>query len=277
MKFVEKHGKMLHSYRRILFRASPREKTPWPLAVRSVGHYRVLAGWSEVSRPKWFCQLFWTLRGEGVFELGGRRLAAEAGSVFHYLPGEEHRLGCVKGTWDYRWVTFDGPDAVRWLQSFGLQERVAIPGPCPDHLFRKIEAGIGEGTPKGERRASLGAYELLGAVMDGVAPKPASHALAARRLLDAGVGDAGLSVESVADQLGMHRSGLYRLFMREFGVAPLRYLRNLRLQRALSLLRETTLTPAEVAAKCGFADSDYLSRVVRQATGQSPRAFRGEV
>lgn len=276
MRFVKKTGKMLRPLRRLLFRASPRQNTPWPLAVRSVGHYRLPKGWCEESSPKWFCQLFWILRGSGFFEFEGGRVEAGPDSIFHYLPGESHRIICPQGSWEYRWVTFDGPDAVRWLQSFGLQARGTSPGVCPEYLFRKIETGISEGTPTGERRASLAAYELLGAIMDGITSPPASHALAARKLLDLGVSDMEVSVETVAAQLGIHRSSLYRLFMREFGIGPLRYLRNLRVQRALSLLRETSLPLTEITGQCGFADVDYLSRVVRNATGQSPRKFRNE-
>jgi AraC family L-rhamnose operon transcriptional activator RhaR/AraC family L-rhamnose operon regulatory protein RhaS len=50
-----------------------------------------------------------------------------------------------------------------------------------------------------------------------------------------------------------------------------------RIMDALRQLRETDLTIAEIAARCGFSDQSYFDRRFRQAFGRSPRQFRKEV
>ena len=47
-----------------------------------------------------------------------------------------------------------------------------------------------------------------------------------------------------------------------------------RLERAMSLLRETDLNVEEIAEACGFASSGSLRRRFRESTGSSPREYR---
>ena len=51
-----------------------------------------------------------------------------------------------------------------------------------------------------------------------------------------------------------------------------RYLRDMRLQNARFLLRDTTMLVEEVAFSVGFNDPLHFSRVFRTATGLSPTA-----
>lgn len=52
------------------------------------------------------------------------------------------------------------------------------------------------------------------------------------------------------------------------------YLRQLQLCRAKSLLRGSDELIGEVAARCGFEDSNYFSVVFTRETGVTPSAWR---
>lgn len=69
-------------------------------------------------------------------------------------------------------------------------------------------------------------------------------------------------------------SHLSALFSQRMGVAPMKYLENLRLQRAAEMLRFTNLGIKEVLLAVGYRDTAYFSNRFKQHTGQSPRAFR---
>ena len=62
-------------------------------------------------------------------------------------------------------------------------------------------------------------------------------------------------------------NSLDRAFRAVYGVAPMRMLRDLRLQRARHLLQCTPDTLDAVAQACGFEDAAYFSRVFRQRRG----------
>jgi AraC-like DNA-binding protein len=65
-----------------------------------------------------------------------------------------------------------------------------------------------------------------------------------------------------------------RLFRDETGVAPMKFLRDLRIARACELLRRTHLHVAEIAYDVGYSDPAYFSRLFHRQTGTSPRAYR---
>jgi len=69
-----------------------------------------------------------------------------------------------------------------------------------------------------------------------------------------------------------HRSQFHfsRAFTRSVGVSPYRYVVHLRLQRAVEMVRDGSLSLAEIAAKTGFADQSHLTRWVRRVHGVSP-------
>jgi AraC-like DNA-binding protein len=70
---------------------------------------------------------------------------------------------------------------------------------------------------------------------------------------------------------------LNRVFRRELGVTPLQYLARMRLERSAALLAEGRLTIRAVAARMGFEDPYYFSRLFKQHFGLSPDAYRRTV
>ncbi len=65
-----------------------------------------------------------------------------------------------------------------------------------------------------------------------------------------------------------------RLFKRETGVTPHRFLLETRVRRALPLLRETTRPVTEIAYEVGFGDLSNFINAFRRAIGRSPRQYR---
>lgn len=67
---------------------------------------------------------------------------------------------------------------------------------------------------------------------------------------------------------------LKAVFKQQTGFGVNQYLRQLRLCKAMDLLRHGQQTIGEVAARCGFDDSNYFSVVFNQSFGVSPREYR---
>jgi AraC-like DNA-binding protein len=64
------------------------------------------------------------------------------------------------------------------------------------------------------------------------------------------------------------------LFREEVGCSPREYLGRVRIRAAKSLLLESDLTVAAIAARTGFPDPAYFTRFFRQEVGLSPSEFR---
>jgi AraC-like DNA-binding protein len=67
---------------------------------------------------------------------------------------------------------------------------------------------------------------------------------------------------------------LARIFRRETGKSPMKYVWDLRTSRGIQLLKSTGLTISEISAQIGFQSPFHFSRLVRAFTGNSPRTLR---
>jgi len=86
--------------------------------------------------------------------------------------------------------------------------------------------------------------------------------------------DPALCVTDLARAAAVSPNHLGRLFRREFGMSPMPYLLQTRLNRARSLLNHTHLTVKEVAFTTGFSDPLYFSRVFHKKFGAPPTETR---
>ncbi len=262
-------------FRELTFRPRATPSPGIPLGARSAGHYRLSAGQREDSLPKHFLQVFWGVAGSGTVRFDREERVLGAGDVAVCIPGMEHHLRVVESPWEYRWWTMDGPLAMEMLTATGLRPDIVSVGPAPVALFEGLTAALKDLTFAGERKAGALAYALLSEIMAG---RPARSG---RPWLDRALAtvhrrwsEPGFGVEALAAALGMHRSTLAREFKAAQGMSPASYLAGLRVQNALALLKESSLSVSEIGARCGYADPNYFSRVVRRHSGLSPLQFR---
>lgn len=83
-----------------------------------------------------------------------------------------------------------------------------------------------------------------------------------------------ISIDDVVDAAATGRRTLERRFKAAFGRSLHDELRRVRLDRAMRLLRETSLDMPTVAEQCGFSGQARFSTVFRQHTGTTPTDFR---
>lgn len=85
--------------------------------------------------------------------------------------------------------------------------------------------------------------------------------------------DPNLSVGKVADLFFYSKKYFSSLFFKRQNVKFTDYLNGLRIQYAVSLLREHSASVSEIATKCGFSDPFYFSKVFKKFTGKTPTEF----
>src|SRR5262249_53369445 len=103
----------------------------------------------------------------------------------------------------------------------------------------------------------------------------ARHRRQAERARDylAAAADREVTLQELADVVGVSRFHLLRLFRAEFGLPPHAWLMQHRLRRAAQLLLAGE-APAGVAAALGFADQSHLTRRFRALYGVTPGEYR---
>lgn len=84
----------------------------------------------------------------------------------------------------------------------------------------------------------------------------------------------GLSLESVADLIGVSSSYLSVLFKKEAEINFIDYLTDLRISAAKELLKDPLRSAGEIAEKTGFESSSYFTRAFKRKTGMTPTEYR---
>ncbi|GAC1562955.1 MAG: hypothetical protein NVS2B7_37000 [Herpetosiphon sp.] len=86
-----------------------------------------------------------------------------------------------------------------------------------------------------------------------------------------------LNFEVIADELGISLRQLERDFRSLTGLTPVRYRNIVRLSEANTLLADTTLPIASIAARLGYANVAHFSAAFRQLYHCSPRDVRDSI
>lgn len=82
-----------------------------------------------------------------------------------------------------------------------------------------------------------------------------------------------LTVSELAQIAGYSQSYFNSEFVRLVGKSPIRYLNEIRIERAKELLRTKLFSINEIAEDCGFENVYYFSNVFKKYTGISPSKF----
>lgn len=226
----------------------------------------------------------YTLSGYGMLEMDGTVRRVPEGAAFMVrIPGE-HRYFYHPdaGHWEFVWIMLDGDEAERlWPELLARLGPVPIFSPESEavRLLLHIHQAAAEGRITDRFVGSGLAYRfLMELCRETEAARPAEAGLpeAVRRALDYlerhYMDMSGL--DELAEQSGLSKYHLIRLFRQTRGATPLQHLTRLRLRRAAELLHGSGLSVGEIAARVGYANGNYLAKVFRRQLGMTPAEYR---
>lgn len=83
-----------------------------------------------------------------------------------------------------------------------------------------------------------------------------------------------LTLEQLAARVHFNKTYFVQRFKSLWGVPPMKYVSNLRCQKAMYLLTDTRLSISEISSVTGFRSPHYFSAVFKKYAGKSPYDFR---
>ena len=86
----------------------------------------------------------------------------------------------------------------------------------------------------------------------------------------------GISANDVSRHLGYSHTSVNKAFRRELGVSVQQEIIQQRRERACRLLRETSMTAADIASVCGYPSAQYFAHQFAETFGSTPGAWRAE-
>lgn len=226
-----------------------------------------------------------TVAGGGSIGGGVARYRSRPGDLVLFAPTAVHdyHLDSEVGRWTHLWVYFYPRDHwqawLRWDEIAPGIQRLRLPQRDWVEVVAVFERLVVTVTGGQELAAELGMC-LLEQIL--ILCRRATGGDGAR--LDPRIAHAvewlaahypqRIDLAELAAACGMSPSRLSHRFREQMGVAPMRYLERLRIDRAREQLAMSGRSITEIAAAVGFADPDWFARVFKRRTGAAPRAFR---
>ena len=95
-------------------------------------------------------------------------------------------------------------------------------------------------------------------------------------VINKNLNNSDLSVDVIADEVGISRVHLHRKMKELTGQTPHDFIRNIRLKKAAQLLTNQSMNITEVMYACGFSNSASFSTTFKRFYGLSPRDYMSE-
>ena len=85
-----------------------------------------------------------------------------------------------------------------------------------------------------------------------------------------------ISLEKICKEFYFSKNHIINIFKKEFGVTPIQYINNLKLNHAKYLLEVTSDTLESISLKSGFNDYSHFYKLFYRETGLSPSIWRNK-
>ena len=85
-----------------------------------------------------------------------------------------------------------------------------------------------------------------------------------------------ISVPFLAKECGISESYLKKIFIKKFGISPIKYIIQLKINYACDLFRSELYTVSQIAQMCGYDNVYYFSRQFKEYTGVTPTEFKNK-
>lgn len=232
-------------------------------------------------------QLLYIIEGEGIFHSANvPKATLKEGDFFLLFPGEWHSYHPTgpRG-WKKFWIGFRGDNMDARVRAGFLSPTKPIyhVGFSDDvvRLYRRAfdtaieEAAYSQQLMAGIVNHLIGMMYSLERNME-LQSRNQSHVemISRARLRIRESLEKPLTIQQVAEELGVSYSNFRKLFKEHTGLSPATYQQDLRLQRAKELLSTTEMSIKEIAYRLNFESPDYFSAKFKAKIGRKPSDLR---
>lgn len=237
--------------------------------------------------------------GRGCYEVNGSVYELTAGDSFLVYPYTEISYYADKEEpWEYYWVGFAGTDAAAILSSTDFSKKNPIihalgheitengescsPSSSSDDKIKKLLLSIYDARGNGLENS----VEMTGRLYTALAyfikiskkapSETDTYAAYTKKALEYITANYSypVTIEEIADYVGISRSHLFRAFQNVLSVSPKEYLSDFRIRQACVLLKSSDLSVMAIARSVGFENNLYFSKAFRKIKGMTPSEYK---
>ena len=255
---------------------------PYPTRGHADGYYFNI----EKGRVLNEYQLLYNPEGEGVFQSAHcPPTPIKAGDMFLLFPGEWHSYHPLPHTgWKSHWIGFRGKNMDDRVRAGFLSPEKPIYhvgySSVIEELYRTAyqqaveEAAYSQQVMAGLVNHLIGKMYALERNIELNRNQAQVDMINRARMQIRKALESNLTIQQVAEELGVSYSNFRKLFKEYTGLSPATYQQELRLLRAKELLSTTDMTVKEIAYRLNFESPDYFSAKFKAKMGCKPSEAR---
>ncbi len=222
-------------------------------------------------------------KGKGTYVVNGNTYEISSGQGFLITPNTINSYTADENDpWTYIYVVFCGNDAEAIVNNAGLDENEVVFDFELKEEFTDLLYAIHSAC---KEQSAMG-YEANGYFMLAMSkliakniPEKREYSSTEQYIKKAKIYieqhfSYNISVQEIADHVGLERSYLYRLFQEKYDKSPTEYISDYRLKKAVEMMSNKELTLPNIALSTGFYDYSYFSKQFIKKHNVSPGKYR---
>lgn len=220
------------------------------------------------------------VRGEGQYFIKNNIYDLNENTLFYLPPNAPLKYQRKKiNPYKYFWITLQGKNVIRLLQSFGITTDNPVKHFQTNDLFPLFSAL--ESMELTQYKLKAICFDIFNYLqtqsenqktfINVLTREDLSERL--KNYIHANFSNPNLSILEMANTLGISETQLYRLSISTLGVSAKKYLLSYRMKHAVKLL-QLGYNATDTSAHCGFADLYYFSKEFKKKYGIPPSQYK---
>ena len=241
--------------------------------------------WESVPHTHTCAELFYVIAGQGQFVVGNETLAVASGDLVVLNPMVEHtESSSLSYPLEYIVLGVDGLE-LSLLENSSQQCYISHFDKNQHRILQDMLQEISAQNPGYETVCQSYLDILVVLLMRSFdssahiipnANHSSKDSAIVRRYIDSHFKET-ITLDQLADLVHINKYHMAHKFTRDYGISPISYLLQLRLQESCSLLRSTNHSMSQIAQIVGFSSPSYFSQIFSKTMGMSPSDYRTEV
>ncbi len=224
--------------------------------------------------------------GEGKLKLNGTEHIVKPGMGMLLFPGQKHEYHALSGSWEVDWIIFDGSGAASLFETVGIAGTSVFALASPDrllsHMRELLRAAL---TPQELTLSNYACSAILYTILTEIIQRVSAWGSDTvgqqyERLkpvldyIDQHYAEE-ITLQSLAELLGVTPEYFCHLFKKTTGIRPIRYVNQVRINKSKQLLLDNVQrSMQDIARQVGFESASYYGAMFKRLERLTPGAFR---